>query len=162
MRVAGPPFRGPRVYGGRDASLWDRIIFEEESYRVGAPQRLPRTASSCPPPLVFAFGTRHQHECSVSLTLARWSRRAPTARRPCWVSSDQPIPQHLKTRPVPANATNIIDTGRGNMSRTRQRKPTQQTPTNTDYESAGYRRTWRPGRRHRGHDAVSKPTSARH
>ncbi|MEZ5373911.1 MAG: acyl-CoA dehydrogenase family protein [Microthrixaceae bacterium] len=27
----------PEVYGGRDATLWEWLIFEEEYYRAGAP-----------------------------------------------------------------------------------------------------------------------------
>ena len=30
----------PEEYGGRDASLWEWLIFEEEYYRAGAPQRV--------------------------------------------------------------------------------------------------------------------------
>src|SRR5215831_16212265 len=29
----------PKEYGGRDADQWEWLIFEEEYYRVGAPQR---------------------------------------------------------------------------------------------------------------------------
>ena len=29
----------PKAFGGRDASLWEWLIFEEEYYRVGGPLR---------------------------------------------------------------------------------------------------------------------------
>ncbi|HEX4752104.1 MAG TPA: acyl-CoA dehydrogenase family protein, partial [Solirubrobacterales bacterium] len=30
----------PEAYGGRDASIWEWLIFEEEYYRAGAPMRV--------------------------------------------------------------------------------------------------------------------------
>ena len=63
----------------------------------------------------------------VLLTAVRWSR-CVRAYRPI----PQSIPQYFQTRPAPANATNLIDADRSNMSRTDQRWPIQQTPRNTN------------------------------
>ena len=50
-RPAGRSCRWPEAYGGRGASLWEWLLFEEEYYRAGrARSGSPRTASSCSPP----------------------------------------------------------------------------------------------------------------
>ena len=43
----------PAAYGGRDASLVEWLLFEEEYYRAAAPQRIARRSS---------FGRRHGSE----------------------------------------------------------------------------------------------------
>ncbi len=50
----------PREYGGRDASLWEWLIFEEEYYRAGAPQRVTQNGIFLLAPTVFEFGTEQQ------------------------------------------------------------------------------------------------------
>jgi alkylation response protein AidB-like acyl-CoA dehydrogenase len=50
----------PEQYGGRDASLWEWLIFEEEYYRVGAPQRVTQNGIFLLAPTVFEFGTSEQ------------------------------------------------------------------------------------------------------
>jgi hypothetical protein len=50
----------PREYGGRDASLWEWLIFEEEYYRAGAPQRVTQNGIFLLAPTVFEFGTPEQ------------------------------------------------------------------------------------------------------
>jgi alkylation response protein AidB-like acyl-CoA dehydrogenase len=52
----------PRAYGGRDASLWEWLIFEEEYYRAGAPQRVTQNGIFLLAPAVFEFGTPAQHD----------------------------------------------------------------------------------------------------
>ena len=52
----------PRAYGGRDASLWEWLIFEEEYYRAGAPQRVTQNGIFLLAPTVFEFGTRAQQD----------------------------------------------------------------------------------------------------
>ncbi|HEX5096835.1 MAG TPA: acyl-CoA dehydrogenase family protein, partial [Acidimicrobiia bacterium] len=47
-------------YGGRDASLWEWLIFEEEYYRAGAPQRVTQNGIFLLAPTVFEFGTDRQ------------------------------------------------------------------------------------------------------
>jgi alkylation response protein AidB-like acyl-CoA dehydrogenase len=52
----------PVEYGGRDASLWEWLIFEEEYYRAGAPQRVTQNGIFLLAPTVFEFGTREQQD----------------------------------------------------------------------------------------------------
>jgi alkylation response protein AidB-like acyl-CoA dehydrogenase len=50
----------PEEYGGRGASLWEWLIFEEEYYRAGGPQRVTQNGIFLLAPTVFEFGTREQ------------------------------------------------------------------------------------------------------
>ncbi|RMB80473.1 acyl-CoA dehydrogenase family protein [Streptomyces shenzhenensis] len=50
----------PAEYGGRDASLWQWLIFEEEYYRAGAPSRVTQNGIFLLAPAVFEFGTPEQ------------------------------------------------------------------------------------------------------
>lgn len=50
----------PREYGGRDASLWEWLIFEEEYYRAGLPQRVAQNGIYLLAPALFEFGTDEQ------------------------------------------------------------------------------------------------------
>ncbi|NBM20775.1 acyl-CoA dehydrogenase family protein [Streptomyces sp. GC420] len=50
----------PEAHGGRDASLWQWLIFEEEYYRAGAPQRVTQNGIFLLAPAVFEFGTPEQ------------------------------------------------------------------------------------------------------
>ncbi|PLW69296.1 acyl-CoA dehydrogenase [Streptomyces sp. SCUT-3] len=50
----------PEEYGGRDASIWQWLIFEEEYYRAGAPQRVTQNGIFLLAPTVFEFGTPEQ------------------------------------------------------------------------------------------------------
>ena len=50
----------PQEFGGRDASLWQWLIFEEEYYRAGAPQRVTQNGIFLLAPTVFEFGTSDQ------------------------------------------------------------------------------------------------------
>jgi alkylation response protein AidB-like acyl-CoA dehydrogenase len=50
----------PRAYGGRDATLWQWLIFEEEYYRAGAPQRVTQNGIFLLAPTVFEFGSPAQ------------------------------------------------------------------------------------------------------
>jgi alkylation response protein AidB-like acyl-CoA dehydrogenase len=52
----------PERYGGRDASLWEWLIFEEEYYRAGGPQRVTQNGIFLLAPTVFAFGTPEQQD----------------------------------------------------------------------------------------------------
>ncbi|WP_028921846.1 acyl-CoA dehydrogenase family protein [Pseudonocardia acaciae] len=52
----------PGEYGGRDASLWEWLIFEEEYYRAGAPQRVTQNGIFLLAPTLFEFGTREQKD----------------------------------------------------------------------------------------------------
>lgn len=47
-------------YGGRGASLWQWLIFEEEYWRAGAPQRNSQNGISLLAPTLFEFGTDEQ------------------------------------------------------------------------------------------------------
>ncbi len=52
----------PERYGGRDASLWEWLIFEEEYYRAGAPQRVTQNGIFLLAPSLFEFGTQEQQD----------------------------------------------------------------------------------------------------
>ena len=52
----------PEAYGGRDASLWEWLIFEEEYYRAGAPQRVTQNGIFLLAPTIFEFGTPAQQD----------------------------------------------------------------------------------------------------
>jgi alkylation response protein AidB-like acyl-CoA dehydrogenase len=52
----------PGAYGGRDASLWEWLLFEEEYYRAGGPQRVTQNGIFLLAPTVFEYGTREQQD----------------------------------------------------------------------------------------------------
>jgi alkylation response protein AidB-like acyl-CoA dehydrogenase len=52
----------PREYGGRDATLFEWLIFEEEYYRAGLPQRVAQNGIFLLAPTVFEFGTQVQRD----------------------------------------------------------------------------------------------------
>ncbi|MEW6471191.1 MAG: acyl-CoA dehydrogenase family protein [Actinomycetota bacterium] len=52
----------PREYGGREASLWEWLIFEEEYFRAGLPQRVAQNGLFLLAPSLFEFGTREQQD----------------------------------------------------------------------------------------------------
>jgi alkylation response protein AidB-like acyl-CoA dehydrogenase len=52
----------PARFGGRDASLWEWLIFEEEYYRADAPQRVTQNGIFLLAPSIFEFGTDEQQQ----------------------------------------------------------------------------------------------------
>jgi alkylation response protein AidB-like acyl-CoA dehydrogenase len=52
----------PREYGGREASLWEWLIFEEEYYAASAPQRVTQNGIFLLAPTIFEFGTQEQKD----------------------------------------------------------------------------------------------------
>ena len=52
----------PFAYGGREASLIEWLIFEEEYYRAGGPQRVTQNGIFLLAPTVFEFGTEEQRD----------------------------------------------------------------------------------------------------
>jgi alkylation response protein AidB-like acyl-CoA dehydrogenase len=50
----------PRRYGGRDATLLQWVVFEEEYFRAGAPGRASANGTSMLAPTLFAHGTEEQ------------------------------------------------------------------------------------------------------
>ena len=52
----------PEAFGGRDASLVEWVLFEEEYYRAGAPTRISQNGISLLAPIVFAHGTPEQQQ----------------------------------------------------------------------------------------------------
>jgi alkylation response protein AidB-like acyl-CoA dehydrogenase len=50
----------PEEHGGRDASLWEWLLFEEEYYRAGCPPRVTQNGIFLLAPSVFEFGTAAQ------------------------------------------------------------------------------------------------------
>ena len=52
----------PEEFGGRGASLWQWLIFEEEYYRAGAPQRVTQNGIFLLAPTVFEYGTAEQQQ----------------------------------------------------------------------------------------------------
>jgi alkylation response protein AidB-like acyl-CoA dehydrogenase len=52
----------PEAYGGRGASLWEWLLFEEEYYRAGAPPRVTQNGIFLLAPSIFEFGTPEQQD----------------------------------------------------------------------------------------------------
>jgi alkylation response protein AidB-like acyl-CoA dehydrogenase len=52
----------PQEYGGRDASLVEWVIFEEEYYRAGAPGRVSQNGIFLLAPILFEHGTAEQRD----------------------------------------------------------------------------------------------------
>ncbi|HEX7323682.1 MAG TPA: acyl-CoA dehydrogenase family protein [Mycobacterium sp.] len=52
----------PAKYGGRDASLLQWVVFEEEYFRAGAPGRASANGTSMLAPTLFAHGTQEQRD----------------------------------------------------------------------------------------------------
>jgi len=52
----------PKQYGGRGATLFEWLIFEEEYYRLGAPSRVTQNGIFLLAPTLFEFGTDEQKE----------------------------------------------------------------------------------------------------
>ncbi len=52
----------PRKYGGRDASLLQWVVFEEEYFRAGAPGRASANGTSMLAPTLFTHGTEEQRD----------------------------------------------------------------------------------------------------
>jgi alkylation response protein AidB-like acyl-CoA dehydrogenase len=52
----------PEPHGGRDASLWEWLIFEEEYWLAGAPQRVTQNGIFLLAPTIFEFGTTAQQD----------------------------------------------------------------------------------------------------
>ncbi|GAB2758837.1 acyl-CoA dehydrogenase family protein [Nocardioides pakistanensis] len=52
----------PEEYGGRDASLVEWVLFEEEYYRAGAPTRISQNGISLLAPILFEHGTPDQQQ----------------------------------------------------------------------------------------------------
>ena len=50
----------PARYGGRDATLLEWVVFEEEYFRAGAPGRASANGTSMLAPTLFSHGTREQ------------------------------------------------------------------------------------------------------
>lgn len=70
----------PEAYGGRDAGLWQWLIFEEEYYRAGAPQRVTQNGIFLLAPTIFEFGSQAQQDhylprmsAAVDLWCQGWS-----------------------------------------------------------------------------------------
>src|SRR4051812_21084429 len=52
----------PEELGGRGASRWEWVIFEEEYYRAGGPQRVTQNGIFLLAPSIFEFGTKEQQD----------------------------------------------------------------------------------------------------
>ena len=52
----------PAGHGGRGATLWEWLIFEEEYYRAGAPPRITQNGIFLLAPSLFEFGTSAQQD----------------------------------------------------------------------------------------------------
>ena len=52
----------PKEYGGREATLMEWLIFEEEYYRAGAPSRVTQNGIFLMAPTLFEYGTDAQKQ----------------------------------------------------------------------------------------------------
>ncbi len=64
----------PEEHGGRDATLWQWLIFEEEYYRAGGPPRVTQNGIFLLAPTVFEFGTPQQ-QAHILARMARGDDR---------------------------------------------------------------------------------------
>lgn len=67
----------PEIYGGRAASIWEWLIFEEEYYRAGGPQRVTQNGIFLLAPTIFEFGTKAQQDYylpRMAAALDLWSQ----------------------------------------------------------------------------------------
>jgi alkylation response protein AidB-like acyl-CoA dehydrogenase len=65
----------PEEYGGRGASMWEWLIFEEEYYRAGLPQRVAQNGIFLLAPTMFEFGTdgqRRRYLTRIASTEDMW------------------------------------------------------------------------------------------
>ncbi|WP_370936061.1 acyl-CoA dehydrogenase family protein [Amycolatopsis sp. cg13] len=58
----------PAEYGGRDATLTEWVLFEEEYYLSGAPTRIAQNGISLLAPIIFEHGTDDQRQRHLPLT----------------------------------------------------------------------------------------------
>ncbi len=58
----GRSCRGPRRTAGATPRLWEWLIFEEEYYRAGGPQRVTQNGIFLLAPTIFEFGTPEQQD----------------------------------------------------------------------------------------------------
>jgi alkylation response protein AidB-like acyl-CoA dehydrogenase len=56
----------PQEYGGREATLMEWLIFEEEYYRAGGPQRVTQNGIFLLAPTLFELGTKEQQDRILS------------------------------------------------------------------------------------------------
>ena len=56
----------PTEFGGRNASLWEWLIFEEEYWLAGAPQRVTQNGIFLLAPTIFEFGTPEQQHAILN------------------------------------------------------------------------------------------------
>jgi alkylation response protein AidB-like acyl-CoA dehydrogenase len=52
----------PEQYGGRAATVWEWLVFEEEYYRANGPQRVTQNGIFLLAPSLFAFGSQEQQD----------------------------------------------------------------------------------------------------
>ena len=52
----------PREFGGRELTLWEWLIFEDEYYRAGCPPRVTQNGIFLLAPSLFEFGTKVQND----------------------------------------------------------------------------------------------------
>ena len=94
----------PRTYHGRDASLVEWVIFEEEYYRAGAPGRVSQNGIFLLAPILFDHGTQEQQD----RFLPRWrpGRRSGRSAGP----SPRPAPTWRRSPRAPG-ATRSVAAG---------------------------------------------------
>lgn len=68
----------PKKYGGRDATLLQWVVYEEEYFRAGAPGRASANGTSMLAPTLFAHGTQEQ----LDRVLPKMASGERSGRRP--------------------------------------------------------------------------------
>ena len=110
--------RGRQEFGGRDASLWEWLIFEEEYYRAGAPQRVTQNGIFLLAPTIFEFGTPEQQARILPQDGVRASRpgaragRSPTRAATSPASQSQRRARRCRRRLAAVGAEDVDDTRR--------------------------------------------------
>ena len=137
----------PKAYGGREASLVEWLIFEEEYYRAGAPQRIAQNGIFLLAPTLFHFGTRGaagSHPAADGARPRTSGRRAGPSRTPGAISR--------ASRAAPC-ATRRAGAG-GSPGRRRGARAAP-SATGCSASSAAIRRR----ERHRGPDLLPRPAA---
>lgn len=81
----------PREFGGRDSTLWEWLIFEEEYYRAGGPPRITQNGIAILAPALLEYGTAQQKQYilpRMTSTADVWCQAGPSPTPdPIWQTS---------------------------------------------------------------------------
>ena len=112
----------PEEYGGRDATPMEWLIFEEEYYRAGGPQRVTQNGIFLLAPTVFEFGTPEQQDRILP-------RMAAAEDLWCQGWSEPNAGQRPRRHPEPGACATTRPAAGGSPARRRGRPAARSAPT---------------------------------